>query len=244
VAAAAGPVPAAAVGWVSAAAPAGAAVDAAGLGAVPALCGLVLALVGLFALKWAGDATFGDLNRLFDQVSAYGPDPTARQRWLQSYFPAGAIVALFLGATPVVTWTLGAIRSRQSAVRRGGLTRRSLSQGNTGPTRVLISVLAGLCLAYQLASLVVFTDSGKHFDRLGPGPWCLLSGMAFLVLGAAIGPGCRGGGGGTAAPDTPGDGLGKVSYLTATAYHETIVAESRPLLARSAYLRVPDAAYV
>lgn len=159
-----------------------------GWGAAPALLGAVLALLGLFALKWVGDATFSDLNKSLQQAATYATDLSAKDRWIEVYFPQGAIIALFLAAVPAALWTLGSIRSRESIRKRGGLTRRSLSAGNTGPTRAMISVIAGLCLLYHVISLIVLTDSGEHLDDLGPGPWLLVAGAALVTIGAAIGP--------------------------------------------------------
>jgi hypothetical protein len=159
-----------------------------GWGAFPAALGLVLSLVGLFALKWVHDATFSDLNKALQQAATYNTHMSAKDHWIDVYFPQGAIIALFLGAVPALAWGLGPFRSAESIRKRGGLTRRSLSAGNTGPTRVMISVIAGLCLLYQAVTLYLMTDNGKHLDELGPGPWLLLAGAALTVIGAVIGP--------------------------------------------------------
>lgn len=159
-----------------------------GWGALPAVLGLVSALVGLFALRWVHDATFADLNKSIAQAASNDTHMTGKDQWIDIYFPQGAIIALFLGATPAVLWTLGSFRTRESIKKRGGLTRRSLSEGNTGPTRVMISLIAGLCLLYQAISLYLMTDNGKHLNELGPGPCLLVAGATLTVIGAVIGP--------------------------------------------------------
>ncbi|MFD9891644.1 hypothetical protein ACFWY9_20085 [Amycolatopsis sp. NPDC059027] len=162
-----------------------------GWGAVPALLGVVLAAVGLFALKWAGDATFADLNESIRHATGATSDLTGNGRWIRIYFPQGVIIALALAAIPPALWSLGSLRSAKSVQRRGGLTRKSLQEGRTGPTRAVISVLAGLCLLYHVISLLVLTDGGEYLGKLGPGPWLLLAGTALSVAGAVIGPRVR-----------------------------------------------------
>ncbi len=159
-----------------------------GWGAAPVLLGTVLALVGLFALNWVNEMGFSDLNKGLDQAAAFVDDRSASDQWNLIYFPQGAIIALFLAAIPAALWTLGSLRSRESIRRRGGLMKRSLGEGNTGPTRIMISVIAGLCLLYHVISLIVLTDSGEHLDDLGPGPWTMVAGLALITIGAVIGP--------------------------------------------------------
>ncbi|MFC4082178.1 hypothetical protein [Amycolatopsis samaneae] len=159
-----------------------------GWGAIPALLGVVLAAVGLFALKWAGDATFADLNKAIRQAAAGANGLSGNDQWIKIYFPQGVIIALALAAIPPALWSLGSIRSVKGAKSRGGLTKKSLMEGRTGPTRTMLSVLAGLCLLYHVISLLILTDGGKHLDGLGPGPWLLVAGTALSVAGAVIGP--------------------------------------------------------
>ncbi|AXB46739.1 hypothetical protein A4R43_33425 [Amycolatopsis albispora] len=143
-----------------------------------------MAIVGLFALTWVGDANFADLN---DALNS-SPDLKGDEQWLKLYLRQGAIIALALSAVPPVLWTLGSLRDRKSIKRRGGLMKKSLSAGNTTPTRNLITGIAGAALLYHVVSLLLFTDGGKHLDQLGAGPWLLVVGTALSVVGAAIGP--------------------------------------------------------
>ncbi|MFE0024423.1 hypothetical protein [Amycolatopsis sp. NPDC059021] len=159
-----------------------------GWGAVPALLGVALAAIGLFALKWAGDATFADLNESIRHAAGTTADLTGNGRWIKIYFPQGVIIALALAAVPPALWSLGSLRSAKSVQRRGGLMKKSLREGRTGPTRAVISVLAGLCLLYHVISLLILTDGGEYLGKLGPGPWLLVAGTALSVAGAVIGP--------------------------------------------------------
>ncbi|MCT2581895.1 hypothetical protein [Actinophytocola gossypii] len=157
-----------------------------GWGAIPALLGAILAAVGLLALPWFGEVTFFDFSESMGAASA--TELTGEQRWLDLYFSPGGFIALALAVIAPSMWALGTLRDRDSVRRRGGLTRKSLGEGRTGPTRALIAVLAGLCLLYHVISLLVLTDSGEHLDELAAGPWLVVAGTALSVVGAVIGP--------------------------------------------------------
>ncbi|PXY38228.1 hypothetical protein BA062_00215 [Prauserella flavalba] len=159
-----------------------------GWGAIPAVLGIALAALGMFALNWVAEASFAEVAKSIDQAADAATSLNGNDRLVDIYFPTGAIIALVLAALPPAMWTLGALRSRESIRKRGGLMKSSLSEGNTTPTRIMITVIAGLCLLYHVISLLMLTDSGEHLDQLGPGPWLLVAGAALSTLGAAIGP--------------------------------------------------------
>ncbi|MDA3626596.1 hypothetical protein OU415_14205 [Saccharopolyspora sp. WRP15-2] len=159
-----------------------------GWGAIPAVLGVLLAVLGLFAFKWAGDAAFGDVSAAVREAARNATDLTASDRWVKVYLGQGVFIALALAAIPPALWSLGTLRSRESIKSRGGLTKKSLSEGRTGPTRIMLSAIAGLCLLYHVVTLLIMTDGGRHLGSLGPGPWLLVVGTALSVAGAAIGP--------------------------------------------------------
>ncbi|TKG62838.1 hypothetical protein [Prauserella endophytica] len=159
-----------------------------GWGAVPAVLGIVLAALGMFALNWIDEASFAEVTKSIDQAASSATNLDGNGKLVDIYFPMGAIIALMLAAVPPAMWSLGVLRSRESIRKRGGIMKKSLSEGNTTPTRIMITVIAGLCLLYHVISLLMLTDSGEHLDQLGPGPWLLAAGAALSTLGAAIGP--------------------------------------------------------
>ncbi|MFC4002724.1 hypothetical protein ACFS2C_04430 [Prauserella oleivorans] len=159
-----------------------------GWGAIPALLGVVLAVLGLFALPWVSDVSFSELNDSIRAAAASATGLDGNDRWIELYVTQGVFIALGVAAVAPATWSLGAIRSRESIRKRGGVTRKSLQEGRTGPTRILISVLTGLCLLYHVVSLFILTDNGEHLDELDAGPWLLVAGTALSVAGAVIGP--------------------------------------------------------
>ncbi|MBK1785968.1 hypothetical protein [Prauserella cavernicola] len=150
-----------------------------GWGAIPALIGIVLAVLGVFVLAWVGEAGFIDLR------SALASDTDL---WLWIYFRRAGFIALGVAAVAPILWSLGVLRSREKIAKRGGLTKSSLLQGRTGPTRALIAAFPALALLYHGVSLVIFTDNGQYLSELGPGPWLLLAGTALSLAGALIGP--------------------------------------------------------
>jgi hypothetical protein len=159
-----------------------------GWGAVPALLGVVLAVLGLFVFQWVGDASFVDLNQSITNAASEATALTGGEGWIKVYFTQGVFVALVVAAVVPSLWALGSLRNQESIRRRGGVLKKSLGEGRTGPARVLVSVIAGLCLAYHVISLLVLTRGGQHLGDLGPGPWLLVAGTALSVAGAVIGP--------------------------------------------------------
>jgi hypothetical protein len=159
-----------------------------GWGAIPAVLGAVLAIVGMFALDWVADAGFSDINDAFQQYTGNSDALGGDGKWIKFYFPTGALIALALAAVPPLFWTLGSFRSAESIRKRGGVTRKSLSEGNLGPTRIFLSVLAAVPLVYHVVTMIIFTDGGDFFGELGPGPWLVMVGTLLCAVGAAIGP--------------------------------------------------------
>lgn len=153
------------------------------------MLGAILALVGLFALKWIEDKlSFSDINESIQQTALGPTDLGGEQKRIKYYFPAGALIALALAVVPPLFWTLGSFRSAENVRKRGGITRRSLGEGRLGPTRIFLSVLAGVPLVYHVVTLLIWTDGGEHLSTLGAGPWLVVTGTALCAIGAAIGP--------------------------------------------------------
>jgi len=159
-----------------------------GWGAIPAVLGVVLAAIGLFALDWSRSMSFADIS---DAMSSYTGGDTqlnGQGQWVKSYIKQGVFIALVAAAAISCLWTLGTLRTAKGVKQRGGVMKKSLAEGRTMPTRILLSVLTGLCFVYHLVSVLIMTDNGKDLGDLGPGPWLLLLGAALIAIGTAIGP--------------------------------------------------------
>lgn len=157
-----------------------------GWGAIPAVLGAVLGVLGLFALKWSGDVTWFELADAMRNIS--GDDLNGEQVLVKFYIGKGVIIAATLAAVAPIPWSFGVFRDERSIRRGGGIMKRSLLEGRTGPTRALLTGIAAAALLYHVISLLMMTDSGEHLDDLGPGPWVMVVGAALSVAGAAIGP--------------------------------------------------------
>lgn len=150
------------------------------------LLGVVLAGIGLFALKWVGDMDFADVSRSIWQAANEADNLSGADHLVGLYMPRGAVTVFVMTAIIPSLWTLGvAARSRRDP---SGLTKNSLREGNVEPTRVLFSVITGLFLLYHLISLLMLADSVGRHDHIGPGPWLLMLGTALALLGVIIGP--------------------------------------------------------
>src|SRR5690606_35219304 len=118
-----------------------------GWGAIPAVLGAVLGVLGLFALKWSGDVTWFELADAMRNIS--GDDLNGEQVLVKFYIGKGVIIAATLAAVAPIPWSFGVFRDERSIRRGGGIMKRSLLEGRTGPTRALLTGIAAAALLYH-----------------------------------------------------------------------------------------------
>lgn len=156
-----------------------------GWGAVPAVVGIALVALGLFALHWHDDASFLDIRSAVLRL-LHGRSPRgAREAWVVSYLAFVAFGVAVAALVPVL-WAVGAFRTLTTAWLLMGTNSKRLREGNAGPARARATVWAVACLAYHVGSW--FPLTGNDLGALGPGPWVLLVGSALIVVGAFVGP--------------------------------------------------------
>jgi hypothetical protein len=139
--------------------------------------GAILAVFGTFFLSWVGGFGFRDLD---DAIAAQTSDAAAT--WLDVYY-IGALLTIALAVTPQVLTTVRTIRATDYVV---GITRKSIQAGNLGPTRVLLTLLAGAALLFQVIMVLTWVG-GDHVGGLALGPWLLMLGTALCAVGVATG---------------------------------------------------------
>ncbi|MFI5615163.1 proline-rich domain-containing protein [Amycolatopsis sp. NPDC051903] len=158
----------------------------AGWAAAPAILGVVLELVGLFALSWitftsgSQSVTMSFLD-LFKRVSEVGTDGFAA-----AYVHFLAFIITAATAVSVLPWTLGGLRSKRSAFLLSGIRSRDLTRANFWWYRTVFGGRATVMLVLHLAGIA--TMYWGSFSQLGTGPIVLAVGAVLVVAGAAVGP--------------------------------------------------------
>lgn len=159
----------------------------AGWGAVPAALGCVLELVALFAVPWV-TFTQGDQSATFtflDFVGKAGGNPFAGG-FGGAYVKVLAFLATAATLFIVLTWTLGALRTKRSAYLLSGIRRKELTHTHFGWYRTVFTGRAVVMLIIHVAGVLALFSG--HLDMIGIGPWLMFAGGALAVVGAAIGP--------------------------------------------------------
>ncbi|QRP44796.1 hypothetical protein [Amycolatopsis sp. FDAARGOS 1241] len=158
----------------------------AGWAAAPAILGVVLELVALFALPWitftngSQSVTMSFLD-LFKRVSEVGADGFAA-----AYVHFLAFIITAATAVSVLPWTLGGLRAKRSAFLLSGIRSRDLTRANFWWYRAVFGGRATVMLVLHLAGIA--TMYWGSFSQLGIGPILLVAGAVLVVAGAAVGP--------------------------------------------------------
>jgi hypothetical protein len=147
-----------------------------GLGAGPAILGVVIVLVSLFLVPWVNHETFIDLLQQASGNSSFAA----------MYVKFLGFLAAAASAYSVLPWTLGALRTKKSAYWLSGIRSRELTQSNFWWYRAVFAGRATVMLVIHLAG--IFTIYDGNFELFGIGPVLLIVGTLVMIGGAVIGP--------------------------------------------------------
>ncbi|SFI98829.1 hypothetical protein [Amycolatopsis sacchari] len=155
-----------------------------GFGAIPAVLGAVLLIVGFFALPWASVAGhsvhFVDLTKLaWDSEGSGGG-------YGKAYAAAIGYLALLAQLVNPLPWTLGSFRGPKSALVFSGIRRKEFNRANYWWYRTSFAVRSALMvILHAVGVIALFKDD---LGATGAGAWLVLGGSILVTAGAAIGP--------------------------------------------------------
>ncbi|MEV6900459.1 hypothetical protein [Amycolatopsis sp. NPDC051372] len=174
-------------GFPSQPGPAGGPLTLPGLGAIPAVFGVVLELVALFGVSWITftNGTQSVTMSFLDLVKA-ASDNAASSGFAATYVQFLAFIITAATAGSVLPWTLGALRAKRSAFLLSGIRSRELTRSGFWWYRTVFSGRAAVMLILHAAGIA--TLYWGNFPSLGLGPILLLVGAALVIAGAAMGP--------------------------------------------------------
>ncbi|MET7997708.1 hypothetical protein ABZU76_43175 [Amycolatopsis sp. NPDC005232] len=174
-------------GFPSQPGPAGGPLTLPGLGAIPAVLGVVLELVALFGVSWITftNGTQSVTMSFLDLVKA-ASDNAAASGFAATYVQFLAFIITAATAGSVLPWTLGALRAKRSAFLLSGIRSRELTRSGFWWYRTVFSGRAAVMLI--LHAVGIATLYWGNFPSLGLGPILLLVGAALVIAGAAMGP--------------------------------------------------------
>ncbi|WP_432850404.1 hypothetical protein ACQPXB_07710 [Amycolatopsis sp. CA-161197] len=158
-----------------------------GLGAIPAVLGVVLELVALFGVSWITftNGTQSVTMTFLDLVKA-ASDNAAASGFAATYVQFLAFLITAATAASVLPWTLGALRAKRSAFLLSGIRSRELTRASFWWYRTVFSGRAAVMLILHVAGIA--TLYWGNFPSLGLGPILLLVGAVLVIAGAAMGP--------------------------------------------------------
>ncbi|QYN25504.1 hypothetical protein [Amycolatopsis sp. DSM 110486] len=158
-----------------------------GLGAIPAVLGVVLELVALFGVSWITftNGTQSVTMSFLDLVKA-ASDNAAASGFAATYVQFLAFIITAATAGSVLPWTLGALRAKRSAFLLSGIRSRELTRAGFWWYRTVFSGRAAVMLIFHAAGIA--TLYWGNFSSLGLGPILLLVGGLLVLAGAAMGP--------------------------------------------------------
>ncbi|WIX79323.1 hypothetical protein QRX50_00445 [Amycolatopsis carbonis] len=158
-----------------------------GLGAIPAVLGVVLELVALFGVSWVTftNGTQSVTMSFLDLVKA-ASDNAAASGIAATYVQFLAFLITAATAASVLPWTLGALRAKRSAFLLSGIRSRELTRADFWWYRTVFSGRAVVMLILHAAGIA--TLYWGNFPSLGLGPILLLVGALLVIAGAAVGP--------------------------------------------------------
>jgi hypothetical protein len=156
----------------------------AGWGAPVIGVGVVLILVGMFALPWAFGLSFLDLGR---RSGSAGDDFFVGMA--ETYVHYLGFILVICQPLATLPWSLGALRTQKSARLLSNVRSRELRRGTFGWYRTVFTGRATLMFLIQAFGIVSICD-GKldQLKLLQAGPWVLLVGAAVVAVGTFVGP--------------------------------------------------------
>ncbi|KAA9161357.1 hypothetical protein FPZ12_014520 [Amycolatopsis acidicola] len=154
-----------------------------GLGAIPAVAGIVLILVGLFALPWL---TLMGQTDYFTDITQLAADSTGSGGWSSTYAIFLGYLVVFVQLVNPLPWTLGALRGKKSAFLLSGIRRKDLTRENLWWYRTVFGSRATLMLGIHVAGVIGLFH--KDLSLIGAGAWLVLVGSVLVAAGAFVGP--------------------------------------------------------
>jgi hypothetical protein len=158
----------------------------AGWGAAPAIAGVIVELVALFAVPWitftsgsqSVTMSFLDLFKRVNEIGASG--------FAGTYVHFLAFLVVAATAVSVLPWTLGGLRAKRSAYLLSGIRSRELTRANFWWYRTVFGGRAIVMLVIHLVGIGAMYWGA--FSQLGLGPILMVVGAVLVVAGAFAGP--------------------------------------------------------
>ncbi|RZS34762.1 hypothetical protein EV193_108110 [Herbihabitans rhizosphaerae] len=162
-----------------------------GWGAIPAVIGTVLIVIGIFAIDWTdGGGSYVDAAKPY--VQAYDKDlvpPDKENGFVFFYLKFGIFGFAAAQAMLALMWSLGSVRGRVSAFLTFGIWGAGLRAGRLNGARIALTVVCVLFTALHVTAWVMWTDLvGADIGDLEAGAWLTLAGLVLTTIGCAVGP--------------------------------------------------------